>query len=304
MRRSLSLSSLWSQPLGAVVLIAAALILILFNFIFPQSAAAFRAGVVDFFAPVIHIFAKPAEMLQGLQGGMGELAHLREENARLQKEVANLKGWAQAAQQFEEENKSLQSLLKYKDEAVLSYLTARVIAENGGGLNDSAIITAGARDGVEKNMVVLDEDGVVGRVIEVGDWSARILLINDFNFRLPVMVEEARQRAIFTGQGREAPKLLYIAQESDVKPGMRVVTSGQGGIFPPGLPVGAVKEVAAHNITVTPFGRLDRLTVVRLAHYQLSGQASPAAPVPAVPASSSPAPAAPPVPAAPAAKAR
>ncbi len=269
MRRSAPRHSSGTGFAAALIFIVTTLLLIVFTFLFPQSAATLRAGVVDLFTPVLDVFSKPAAMLQEIPGSVGDLAHLREENEDLRKEVTGLKIWAQTAHQMQEENQRLKDLLKYKDEGVLNFLTTRVIAENTGSFSNSVIVTAGARDGVEKDMVALDDNGVIGRVIEVGTWSARILLLSDLNFRLPVMVEEARQRGIFTGQGRDDPKLLYVSQPAEVKVGMRVVTSGHGGIFPAGLPVGLVKEVKDHDVMVSPFGRLDRLEFVRLAHYHL-----------------------------------
>jgi rod shape-determining protein MreC len=138
-------------------------------------------------------------------------------------------------------------------------------------------------------MIALDADGVVGRVIETGQWSARILLLSDLNFRLPVMIEELRQQAIFKGQGRDDPELLFVSQKQDVKPGMRIVTSGHGGMFPAGLPVGIVKGMKEGEILVQPYGHLDRLEIMRLVHYSLAPQAAaevatPAAAIPATPA--------------------
>jgi rod shape-determining protein MreC len=258
-------------PIAAILLVTITLILMIGNFLVPQAASELRMMVVDALTPVLEVFWKPAAMIQKLPENVNDLAHLREENQELQKQITDLKITAQAALQLDAENKSLKALLKYKDEAVLSYLTARVIGENTGSFSNSVIITAGRGDGVEKDMVALDDNGVIGRVVEVGEWSSRILLLSDLNFRLPVMVEEARQRGIFTGQSREDPKLIYVSQPAEVKPGMRVVTSGHGGIFPAGLAVGVVKEVKDHDVIVGVYGHLDRLELVRLARYKLGG---------------------------------
>lgn len=268
--RNLFLSSSWVQPSGALIWMGAALVLIILGILFPQVTSSIRTSIVDFFTPLLQVAAQPAGMAQGLKGEINDLAHLRSENAKLREEVESLKAWVTAAQQLKEENGLLRGLTKYKDEAVLSYLTAHVIAESGSSFSDNVIITAGARDGVEKDMVALDEDGVVGRVMEAGDWSARILLLNDLNSRLPVMVAETKSPAILAGQGRNPLKLLYLAKEPAVKPGMRVVTSGFGGIFPVGLPVGVVKDVQGEEVSVQPYGHFDHLEMVRLARYRLA----------------------------------
>jgi rod shape-determining protein MreC len=262
-------SSTITRPAGAMMWIGAALILLLSNFMFPNAPATVRATILDFLSPLISVAGKPAEMAQGLQGQFQDAAQLRAENDALKEEVSNLKTWAEAARQFEEENRRLKAFMRYKDEAVVSYITTRIIAESGGGFRNSVVVTAGSRAGVEKDMIALDENGVVGRVIEVGNWSSRVLLYNDLNFRLPVTVEEANQRGIFAGQGRQAPKLMFVPQEIQVKPGMRVVTSGHGGIFPAGLQVGVIHEASEGNITVQPYGRIDTMEMIRLVRYQL-----------------------------------
>ncbi|HVY12840.1 MAG TPA: rod shape-determining protein MreC [Alphaproteobacteria bacterium] len=279
--KNLFLTPAWARTSRGLVLIGVSLGLILFNILFPQPAAVLRSRLVDLLAPVIHVAAKPAELLASAGGSWGELVRLREENAQLHDEITKLKAWAEAARQYEQENRGLKGLLKYKDESVLSFITARVIGESSGAFSNSAIVTAGTRDGVEADMVALDENGVVGRVIEPGDWSARILLLQDPNFRLPVTIEEANQHAILAGQGRADPQLLFVTQEAEIKPGMRVVTSGQGGIFPSNLPVGVVKDIQDHQITLQPFGRTDRLDMIRLARYQLNTAPAPVSPNPA-----------------------
>jgi rod shape-determining protein MreC len=268
-------SSTITRPAGAMMWIGASLVILLSNFVFPTMSGSVRTTVVDILSPLINAAGKPAEMAQGLQGQLQDAAHLRTENETLREEVANLKTWAEAARQFEEENRRLKEFLRYKDEAVISYITTRVISESGGGFRNSVLVTAGANSGVEKDMIALDENGVVGRVIEVGNWSSRVLLYNDLNFRLPVTVEGANQRAIFAGQGRQAPKLMFIPQELEVKPGMRVITSGHGGIFPAGLQVGVVQESSEGNITVQPFGRIDTMELIRLVRYGLPKEPAP-----------------------------
>jgi rod shape-determining protein MreC len=182
-----------------------------------------------------------------------------------------LHSWRDMALQQAEENKTLKALMKYKDDSVTSFLTARVIAEAGGNFNNSVIVTAGSRDGVIKNMIAMSENGVVGRVVETGEWSARVLLYNDINFRLPVMLEGSQQRAILTGAGDAFPRLLYVPLEIELRAGTRVVTSGHGGLFPPNLPVGILREVKGQDILITPFARLDQLQMLRLVQYNLAG---------------------------------
>ena len=255
----------------SALLLCVAAILIILNLFFPHILMQTRVWVTDMSAPMLQLFAQPAIALQDAQKIVAGTNDVRAENTRLQAEVQALRPWRLAAEQLMQENKALKDFLKYKDDATVSYLSARVIALSGGNFNNSVIVTAGARDGVKKDMIALAKDGVIGRVIEVGEWSSRILLLSDLSFRLPVMMEETQQRAILAGDGMLSPKLLYLTSDANIKVGMRIITSGHGGIFPPHLPVGVVRSVDGQNITITPYSALDRLQIVRLVQYHFAG---------------------------------
>lgn len=261
----------FGQHIHAIILITLAILLIILNIFMPSLVSKVRITFTDMFAPFMHAAAKPGEAIQGLSTAWQDVAGVREENKKLQQQITELRAWRDLAQQQADENKTLRGLLKYKDESVISFLTARVIAEVGGNFNNSVIVTAGSRDGVVKNMIAMGEDGVVGRVIETGEWSSRVLLFNDLNFRLPVMLEGTQLRSILSGEGTGLPKLLFIPPDVDVKIGTRVVTSGHGGLFPPNLPVGVVQERKGQEVLLNPYAKLDRLQVVRLVQYNLAG---------------------------------
>ncbi len=261
----------FGQHIHAIILISLAILLIVLNIFMPSLVSKVRITFTDMFAPFMHAASKPSEAIQGLSTAWQDVAGVREENKKLQQQIMELRAWRDLAQQQADENKTLRGLLKYKDESVVSFLTARVIAEVGGNFNNSVIVTAGSRDGVVKNMIAMGEDGVVGRVIETGEWSSRVLLFNDLNFRLPVMLEGTQLRSILSGEGSGLPKLLFIPPDVDLKIGTRVVTSGHGGLFPPNLPVGIVQERKGQEVLLNPYVKLDRLQVVRLVQYNLAG---------------------------------
>ena len=106
--------------------------------------------------------------------------------------------------------------------------------------------------------------GSVGRVVEAGDRASRILLLTDLNSRVPVVVESSRYRAILEGDNSDELRLGFLPNTGDVRVGDRIVTSGHGGVFPAGLPVGIVTELAGDTAVVTPHVRFDRLEYVRV----------------------------------------
>lgn len=224
----------------------------------------FRTGVLDFAAPVMEVLSQPAAAVANAVENVKQLYMLRTENEKLRAENAKLREWQATAHRLETENASLREFLRVPTETQARYITARVIADPGGAFVRAAIVNAGRRHGVVKGQAVMTGEGLVGRVYEVGLHSARVLLITDINSRLPVLIESSRARAILAGDNGDRPKLAFLAASADVSVGDRIVTSGQGGMFPPGLPVGTVVAVDGGIVRVAPLVDFDRIEMVRI----------------------------------------
>lgn len=230
-----------------------------------------RAHVLDGLAPVLDALARPMKLVDNVKQRIAYSVNLQDENAKLRAENARLTQWQNTALALENQNKELRGLLHYQAEPQLAYVTARVIADTGGPFVRSLVITAGKLDGVRDGMAAMTGDGLIGRVVEVGSWSSRILLINDMNSRIPVTITGSGDHAILAGDNSQQPKLLYLPQDASVTAGARVITSGHGGIFPPDLPVGVVTRASRGNYEVTPLAALDRINQVRLVDFNLKG---------------------------------
>lgn len=230
----------------------------------------FRTGVLDFAAPVMEVLSQPAAAVANAVQNVKDLYWLRTENARLRTENAKLREWQATAHQLQTENTALRDFLRMAPETQARYVTARVIADPGGAFVRSAIVNVGRRHGAAKGQAVVTPDGLVGRIFEAGLHSARVLLVTDINSRLPVLIESSRARAILAGDNSDRPKLAFLAASADVSVGDRIVTSGQGGMFPPGLPVGAVSSIDGGVVRITPFVNFDRLELVRIVDYDFA----------------------------------
>ena len=189
--------------------------------------------------------------------------------------MAELRRWRNEALRLKAENASLRALVHAVPEAAATPITARVIADSGGTFVRSLLLNAGARDGVRKGLAVVNDEGLVGRVTEVGARSARVLLVTDLNSRIPVVIQSTRDRAILAGDNSEHPKLIHLPTGAPVSPGDRVVTSGHGGVFPPGLAVGVVLAVEKTAIRVRPYVNWHRLEFVRVLDYAPHGIVDP-----------------------------
>jgi rod shape-determining protein MreC len=230
-----------------------------------------RSVFIDVVTPVLDVVSWPVAGTTQLVEEVRSLADLHGENAWLREERERLMQWQLVAQQLDMENQSLRTLLKLTPNPELDFLSARVVGDYGGTFVHSLLVVAGAREGVKKGQAVITGDGLVGRVIEVGERSARILLITDINSRIPVIVQRTGDRAILAGDNSDYPSLLYLSPDAVVLPGDQIVTSGHGGVFIPGLPAGRVHAVKDGIVEVEPYVEWDRIEYVRLLDYELPG---------------------------------
>ncbi len=226
-----------------------------------------RTAVTDVVAPILEALAEPVSAVNRGLDHIGQLAALHEENQRLRKEVARLRGWHGAALRLEAENKSFREMLAYRGPDRRSFVSARVIADGRGPFVKSVLVNTGRGDGVEKGQAAATALGLVGRVSQSGARSARILMITDLNSRIPVLVEESRARAILAGDNSERPQLVFLPDGARVSVGQRVVTSGHGGALPYGIPVGVVSAVDGGVIRIRPFVDWERLEYVQIIEY-------------------------------------
>lgn len=230
-----------------------------------------RTAVVDAATPILDVMARPAASIAEVVDSVRHLAALRADNARLREENARLLHWQTAARRLAHENQALRAQLNYIPEPDSAFITGRVVADTGGAFVHSLLINTGARDGVRKGQAVVAGEILVGRIAEVGTRSARVLLLTDMNSRIPVMIEPSRTKAILAGNNDDRPSLEYLASGTSVSPGDRVVTSGSGGAFPPGVPVGAVASVNDGVALLEPFVRRHRLEYVTVIDFGLAG---------------------------------
>ena len=132
-------------------------------------------------------------------------------------------------------------------------------------------LTLGEREGVARGQAAVTGSGLAGRVAQVGQRASRVLLVTDMNSRIPVLVGEARERAVLAGDNTGQPHLVYLGRQARLTPGERVVTSGHGGVFPPGLPIGTVASLEEGVVRVQPFVDWSAMEYLRLANYELPG---------------------------------
>jgi len=236
----------------------------------PGIGESVRGAAADVISPILDLMSRPSASAAEAIDSLRELGRLRDENARLRQEYARLLQWQTVARRLEYENGELRSLLNLAPDPKAKFVTARVVGGSGGAFVRSLLVTAGQREGVRKNQAVISGEGLIGRVSEVGARAARVLLLTDLNSHVPVYVERTLERALLSGDNSNRMALRYLPSNTTAAVGDRIVTSGHGGVFPPGLPVGVITSIDKGIVTVQQFVDVEQAEYVRIVDYELS----------------------------------
>jgi rod shape-determining protein MreC len=239
-----------------------------------------RVAVLDVAVPVVDALSQPVVAAQRAADGAAQLVAIHAENAQLREENARLLQWQLVARSLDAENRELRRLLQVPGDPPLGFVTARVVANAGGSFVHSVLVLAGTGDGAAKGHAAVAAEGLVGRVTDIGERAARVLLLTDMNSHIPVVFETSRERAIAAGDNSPRLRVLFLSPTAQPQIGDRVVTSGHGGVFPPGIPVGAVVGFRDGLPVIQPFVDFARLEFVRVVDFGLGGVLPQGAPPP------------------------
>ena len=250
--------------IGGIVLLLVAVFL--FWRIDSPRAERIRAQVIDRIVPnfewVLLPVTKMAEMVENFQS----YTRIYEQNQELRRELQQMKAWKDAAVQLGQQNAKLLDLNNVRLDPKLTYVTGVVLADSGSPFRQSVLLNIGERDGIIDGWATTDGRGLVGRISGVGRNTSRVILLSDSNSRIPVTIQPSGQRAILAGDNSLLPPLGFIESPETVRPGDRVVSSGDGGVFPANILVGQVAQGSDRRLRVllaADYERLDFLRVLR-----------------------------------------
>jgi len=228
-------------------------------------------------SPVQNIFSGASGASVGLFQHLGNLNRAATENEALKQRLAEVETELREARKARDENERLQGLLQLKEQGAYQIVMARVIARDPSAWFDSVMLNRGSSSGIEKDMPVVTHEGIVGRVIGVSPVTAQVLLVTDERSAAGAIVGQlGASQAMGSVRGYGKNGLLdmrYVSGLEAVKQNDIVVTTGQDGIYPPGLSVGEVAEIklgsatSPHEIKVKPSARLNSLGEVAVLLY-------------------------------------
>jgi rod shape-determining protein MreC len=226
----------------------------------------FRAYVTDRFVPNLTWAMAPVTGTINLLKDFQSYQRLAEQNRELRSELRQMQAWKEAALQLEQENARLLDLNNVRLDPRLTYITGVVLADSGSPFRQSVLINVGARDGLIDGWATMDGIGLVGRISGVADNTARVILLTDASSRIPAVIQPSGQRVIIAGDNSPAPVIDFLEDSDLVRPGHRVVSSGDGGVFPAGLLIGQVAADPTGRLRVilaADYQRLEFLRVLR-----------------------------------------
>lgn len=224
----------------------------------------FRAQVVDRIVPNFEWAMAPVTGTINILRDFQSYQRIYQQNQELRRELQQMKAWKEAALQLEQENARLLDLNNVQLDPRLTFITGVVMADSGSPFRQSVLINVGARDGIVDGWAAMDGLGLVGRTSGVGERTARVVLLTDTSSRVPVTIQPSGQKAMVVGDNTAAPPVDFIEDLDQVRAGDRVLTSGDGGVFPPGLAIGQIAKDPNGRIRVRLAADTERLEFLRV----------------------------------------
>ena len=228
----------------------------------------FRMMVIDTVVPSFDWAMAPVTGIANLLSDFQSYQRLAQQNSDLRRELQDMKSWREAAIQLDQENARLRDLINVQLDPQLTRVTGVVVADSGSPFRQSVLLNVGVKDGILDGWPAMDGIGLVGRISGVGDETSRVILVTDTSSNIPVTIQPSGQRAIMAGDNTINPVLQFIEDPDLVKPGDRVVTSGDGGVFPADLLVGQLARGTDGRLRTRLSADLERLEFLRVLRSQ------------------------------------
>jgi rod shape-determining protein MreC len=250
-----------------VAVFAVLLVAVFVYFANPRHVQQMQAGFLGMISPFLKEGSGLKKQYTGLRDGMQTLDQLNAEVKRLRVVNKELSATNQMLRGLEAENNRLRASLGYREHAVFQLMPARIIARDPSTWYQKIIIDRGKAELIESDMPVLTPEGLVGKTTVISDHSCEVLLLTDENCRVSAVVEGAKEASgarvqgivkgeRATGQGQPVIGLGFLSKQANLHKNMNVYTSGVGGVFPSGIPIGAVDEYRVRELdsfaTITP----------------------------------------------------
>ena len=227
-----------------------------------------RMEITDRVIPNFATITAPVTSAVNILRSARSYTRIYQQNQELRRELQQMKAWKEAALQREQENARLLDLNNVRLDPKFTKITGVVLADSGSPFRQTVLLNVGRRDGIVDGWAAIDGIGLVGRIAGVGERTWRVILLTDTSSRIAVSIESNGQRAMIVGDNTSRPPLEFLEDPETVRPGDRVVTSGDGGVFPSGLLVGQVTQTQSGRLRVRLAADMQRLEFLRVVRHQ------------------------------------
>ncbi len=261
----------WTAAVAVVVAGVAALLLLLTDKRETMTASGYgnvRGGFDRVAAPVGGVISAPVRWTGQGSDWISGYFFAVSENRKLKKQLQEMQALRDANITLKNTNDRYEALLGIRTEPAIRMATARAVSESRGPFSNARLIDAGTRKGIRVGNPVVNEHGLVGRVVGTTNGVSRVLLLTDVASRTPVLIDRSDARAILVGDGGGNPRLDFLRGQGTIQAGDRVLTSGDGGVFPRGLPVGVVARSVDGTWRVKLFSDAGAIDFVRVLLFQ------------------------------------
>lgn len=218
--------------------------------------------VTEVGSPPLELVGRVVSNFEGFFKDYIWLKNLRSENESLKTRISVLQNQLTSYQEAFVENQQLRRLLDFKKTTGYQTIAAQVVVHDLTGWFQTLMVDKGFSDGVGADMPVVNEEGVIGRILDVSNHYSRVLLITDQGSAVDAIDERNRVRGILSGKDVNGCVLKYVSANLDIEEGDLMITSGKDGIFPKGLKLGIVHSV--YKDPASMFQRIDVKPLVQL----------------------------------------
>ncbi len=259
-----------AHGIGTTFLIIFSILLLLVGKINENSLNFLKSYYLDITSNFLTLVGKPVNSLSDGFYRVNNLVNMYTENQILKEENKSLIKWKDLALRLLAENKELQKLLNSVNLDSENLITTRVISNSAGSYVKTLTINVGSNDGVKLGNPVINDWGMIGRIVELGRNSSRVLLTVDINSQIPVYFENSLHRAILVGKNSDLLELKFLKKRVLLLDGDRLLTSGEGGVLPRGIPVGIYSSAIntkSDKLFVVPAKNWDKLNILKVVLY-------------------------------------
>ncbi len=226
-----------------------------------------RQIATDMAVPLTYAVTLPVVFVRDILADISNYLTLRQVNEGLRVENDRLRFFENETARLRDLVRNYESLLKVQLPENYDAVTAHVLVDSGGSFVRTLVVNAGYDSGVRVGHAVAGTRGLVGRVVSVGVFSSRVLLVTDLNSRIPVRIEPIGENAVLSGNNTATPRLEYVGDKTELVNGMRIVASGLGGEVPAGLTIGRLKIGRNNMPEVIPVENFNNLKFVRILRF-------------------------------------